>query len=159
MPETRAHRRAKKRVAGPGGRTEVPLRGAQRLDALTKGGGRTTEVERSGSASELNAAAQRLKKSRAPQEVLEVPQKDMGTVGRSTRSALTRRGPVSAWRIWRGGGAARGPATGAGRGDRNDDRGASNGRADRRDRFRCGTAKRRQRDSGAASNLKNLHSV
>ena len=40
MPETPAHRRAKKRAAGPGGRTEVPLRGKQRLDALTKGGGR-----------------------------------------------------------------------------------------------------------------------
>ena len=38
MPETPAHRRAKKRAAGPGGRTEVPLRGAQRLGALTKGG-------------------------------------------------------------------------------------------------------------------------
>ena len=87
MPETRAHRRAKKRAAGPGGRTEVPLRGAQRLDALTKGGGRTTEVERSGSASELNAAAQRLKKSRAPQEVLQVPQKDMGSAVKAMRKA------------------------------------------------------------------------
>ena len=77
-----------------------------------------------------------------------------GTAGRSTRSASTRRGRVSAWRTWRGGGAARGPATGAGRGDRNDDRGARVGRADRRGRFRCGTAKRRRRDSGAARNLK-----
>ena len=64
MPEKSTHRRAKNRAAGPGGRTEVPLRGKQRLDALTKGGGRATEVERSGSSAGLNAAAQRLKKER-----------------------------------------------------------------------------------------------
>ena len=78
MPEKSTHRRAKNRAAGPGGRTEVPLRGKQRLDALTKGGGRATEVERSGSSAGLNAAAQRLKKSGAPQKGLQVPQKDMG---------------------------------------------------------------------------------
>ena len=78
MSETPAHRRAKRRAAGPGGRTEVPLRGNQRLDALSKGGGRATEVERSGSSAGLNSAAQRLKKSGAPGKVLQVPQKDMG---------------------------------------------------------------------------------
>ena len=74
MSETSAHRRAKKLAAGRGGRTEVPLGGKQRLDALTKGGGKATEVERSGSTAGLDAAAQRLKKSRARQKVLQVPQ-------------------------------------------------------------------------------------
>ena len=77
MSETPAHRRAKRRAAGPGGRTEVPLRGNQRLDALSKGGGRATEVERSGSSAGLNSAAQRLKKSGAPGKVLQVPQKEV----------------------------------------------------------------------------------
>ena len=64
MPESSAHHRARKRAAGSGGGTEVPLRGKQRLDALTKGGGRVTEVERSGSSAGLVTAARRLKKSR-----------------------------------------------------------------------------------------------
>ena len=77
MSESRTHRNAKKRAAGPGGRTEVRLRGNKRLDALTSGGGRATEVERSSSISGLNAAAKRLKSSGATQKVLQVPQKDM----------------------------------------------------------------------------------
>ena len=64
MPESPAHHRARKRAAGSGGRTEVPFRGKQRLDALTKGGGRATEVERSGSSAGLVTAARRLKKRR-----------------------------------------------------------------------------------------------
>ena len=87
MSETRAHRRAKIRAAGSGGRTEVPLPRGQRLDALTKGKGRATEVERSGSATGLQAAAKRLKLSGAPQKVLRVPQKDM-----SAATALRRAG-------------------------------------------------------------------
>ena len=89
MPESSAHRRAKKRAAGFGGRTEVPLRGKQRLDALTKGGGRATEVERSGSTAGLVAAAQRLKKSGARQKVLQVPQKDMGKAVKTMHKAGT----------------------------------------------------------------------
>ena len=87
MAETTAHRRAKKRAAGSGGRTEVPLRGKQRLDALTKGGGRATEVERSGSTGGLGAAVQRLRKSGARQKVLQVPQKDMGNAVKAMRKA------------------------------------------------------------------------
>ena len=48
MSETLAHRRARIRAAGSGGRTEVPLPGGPRLDALTQGRRRATEVERSG---------------------------------------------------------------------------------------------------------------
>ena len=100
MSETRAHRRAKTRAAGLGGRTEVPLPRGQRLDALTKGKGRATEVERSGSATGLRAAAKRLKLSGAPQKVLQVPQKDMSAAGglpltqSTTGSCTTRMGPL-----------------------------------------------------------------
>ena len=85
MPETPSHRRAKSKAAGPGGQTEVPLPGGKRLDARTQGGGRATEVERSGSAQGLEAAASRLKQTRAPQKVLQVPQKDMDAAAKAMR--------------------------------------------------------------------------
>ena len=77
-----------------------------------------------------------------------------GTADRSTRSAWTRSGRGSAWRTWCAGGAARWPATGAGRGDRKDDRGSRGGRADRRGRFRPKIAKRCRRHSGTVLSLK-----
>ena len=89
MSETPAHRRAKNKAAGPGGTTEAPLPGSQRLDALTKGGGRATEVERSGSTEGLDAAAQRLKQSGASQKVLQVPQRDMAAAADAIRKAGT----------------------------------------------------------------------
>ena len=89
MPESKSHRRAKNRAAGRGGRTEVRLRGNKRLDALTKGGGRATEVERSGTAAGLNAAAKRLRSSGAKQKVLQVPQPDMGAAAKALRNAKT----------------------------------------------------------------------
>ena len=85
MAEKSAHRRAKARAAGHGGRTEVPLRGGQRLDALTKGGGRATEVERSGTKAGLGKAAGRLKKAGTRQKVLQVPQKHMGAAATALR--------------------------------------------------------------------------
>ena len=85
MPETPSHRRAKSKAAGPGGQTEVPLPGGKRLDARTQGGGRATEVERSGSPQGLAAAARRLKQSAAPQKVLQVPQKDMNAAAAAMR--------------------------------------------------------------------------
>ena len=108
MPETHSHRRAKKRAAGPGGRTEIPLKGKLRLDALTKGGGRATEVERSGSSAGLAAAAQRLKMSKAPQKVLQVPQKDMGSAVKAMRRAgiggtVKNMGGTKRWRVCRPG--------------------------------------------------------
>ena len=87
MSETPAHRRAKNRAAGSGGTTEATLTGNQRLDALTKGGVRATEVERSGSTGGLDAAANRLKQSDAPQKVLQVPQKDMAAAAVAMRKA------------------------------------------------------------------------
>ena len=87
MVEKRAHSRAKAKAAGRGGRTEVPLPGGRRLDALTKGGGRATEVERSGTKTGLDAAARRLKKAGTPQKVLQVPQKDMRAAANALRGA------------------------------------------------------------------------
>ena len=77
MAEKRAHRRAKRKAAGRGGKTEVRLRGGQRLDALTKGGGRATEVELSGAKAGLEKAAMRLKKAGTRQKILQVPQEDV----------------------------------------------------------------------------------
>ena len=85
MTETPSHRRAKKEAAGPGGQTEVLMPGGKRLDARTRGGGRATEVERSGDGRSLAAAARRLKKSGAPQKVLQVPQKDMDSAAQALR--------------------------------------------------------------------------
>ncbi len=104
MSETRAHRRAKKRAAGRGGRIEVRLKGNKRLDALTRGGGRATEVERSGSTTGLSAAARRLKQSRAPQKVLQVPQWDMGAAVTAMRKAgiggtVKNMGGTKRWRV------------------------------------------------------------
>lgn len=87
MAERDSHRRAKNKAAGRGGSTEVPLRGNQRLDALSAGGKRATEVERSGTKAGLAAAARRLKKSGAPQKVLQVPQKDMPEASKALREA------------------------------------------------------------------------
>ena len=92
MPETPSHRRAKNKAAGPGGQTEVPLPGGKRLDARTQGGGRATEVERSGSAQGLEAAASRLKQTRAPQKVLQVPQKDMDAAQATGQYAVEKAG-------------------------------------------------------------------
>ena len=87
MSETPSHRRAKNRAAGPGGKTEVAIPGNQRLDALSKGRARATEVERSGSRVGLEAAADRLKKSGAAQKVLQVPHKDMAMATDAMRRA------------------------------------------------------------------------
>ena len=86
MTEKDAHRRAKNKAAGSHGKTEAPLPGNQRLDALTSGGGRATEVERSGTSEGLNLAAQRLKKSGAAQKILQVPQKDMDAAAKALRN-------------------------------------------------------------------------
>ena len=85
MPEKPSHRRAKNKAAGPGGRTEVPLPGGKRLDARTQDGRRATEVERSGTRRGLEAAARRLKQTRAPQKVLQVPQNDMNAAAEAMR--------------------------------------------------------------------------
>ena len=75
MGKSSSHSRAQGRAAGRTGRTEVRIRGNQRLDAQR---GRTaTEVERSGNKGLLAKAARRLKDSGCKQKILQVPQKDM----------------------------------------------------------------------------------
>jgi len=88
MPESASHRRAKGRAAGKSGRTEVPLSRGRRLDARTPK--TATEVERSGSAASLTAAARRLAASRAPRKVLQVPQKDMAEAAAAMQRVGTR---------------------------------------------------------------------
>ena len=75
MAESQSHNRAKSKAAGKSGKTEVQIKGGRRLDAQTKK--RATEVERSGKNASLEDAAQRLKDSRKPQKVLQVPQNHM----------------------------------------------------------------------------------
>ncbi len=89
MAETKAHKAAKTKAAGRGGKTEAPLRGGGRLDARTKGGRKATEVERSGDAGKLLTAARRLLKSGSPQKVLQVPQGDMAKAREAMRKAGT----------------------------------------------------------------------
>jgi len=103
MTESSGHRRAKLRAAGIDGETELQLPHGRRLDAMTSNG-RATEVERSGTAQGLEAAAQRLRAANANQHVLQVPQKDMdaaasamrkvGVHGTVKNMAGTRRRPV-----------------------------------------------------------------
>jgi len=85
MAESRSHKTAKRAAAGRGGKTEVPLSGKRRLDALSASGKRATEIERSGTKAGLEAAAGRLKSSGASQRVLQVPHKDMGKAAAAMR--------------------------------------------------------------------------
>ena len=83
MAESESHKRAKAKAAGRGGQTEKKLPGGRRLDAATPK--RATEIERSGSTEGLRKAVQRLKSSRKPQKVLQVPQQDMGKAADAMR--------------------------------------------------------------------------
>ena len=83
MAESESHRRAKAKAAGRSGQTEKKLPHGRRLDAATEK--RATEVERSGTTEGLQKAAQRLKSSRKPQKVLQVPQQDMGKAAEAMR--------------------------------------------------------------------------
>lgn len=73
--ESESHKRLKRKAAGKAGNTEKKLSNNTRLDAVTRK--KATEIERSGTKSGLEKAAQRLKDSRKSQKVLQVPQKDM----------------------------------------------------------------------------------
>ena len=77
MSESQSHKQAKRRAAGPRGRTETPLPGKRRLDALTGGGAKATEIERSPSASRLKKAVQRLDSAPAKRRELKVPQQNL----------------------------------------------------------------------------------
>lgn len=73
MSKSDSHKKAQNKAAGKNGETEVKLPNKKKLDALSSGGKRATEVERCGN---FDDAAKRLKSSNAPQKTLQVPQKD-----------------------------------------------------------------------------------
>ena len=85
MAESKSHKQAKSKAAGKSGTTEKSLPGDRRLDAATAK--KATEVERSGTTEGLKKAAQRLKASRKPQKVLQVPQKDMDAAAQAMKKA------------------------------------------------------------------------
>jgi len=79
MAKSSSHKQAQGKAAGRGGKTEVKIKGSNKLlDAVTKSGKTATEVERSGNMQSLEKAAQRLKMRRSQRKVLQVPQPDMG---------------------------------------------------------------------------------
>lgn len=82
MPEKSSHKSAKSKAAGKAGRKEVIIKGGRRIDVMTKS--KAVEVERGGT-TQLVKAAQRLKASRKPQKVLEVPTKSMSKAREAMR--------------------------------------------------------------------------
>ena len=87
MPESRSHKRTKKRMAGPKGKTEVKLRSGRRMDALTKN--RVgAEVERQGP-KRIREAVGRLKEAKSTKVALRakiaVPNRAMRRAGSEMR--------------------------------------------------------------------------
>ncbi|MBF0486793.1 MAG: hypothetical protein HQK98_01405 [Nitrospirae bacterium] len=60
MSESQSHKNAKNEAAGKGGKTEVPLPGDRRLDAITRDGKCATEIERGGNTESIEQAIKRL---------------------------------------------------------------------------------------------------
>ncbi|RLC07335.1 MAG: hypothetical protein DRH43_11820 [Deltaproteobacteria bacterium] len=84
MAESDSHRSAKSKAAGQAGKTEIPLRGNRKLDAVTSR--KAIEIERSGDIDRLEKAAKRLKDSGKPEKVLQVPQKDMAKAAKAMQN-------------------------------------------------------------------------
>ena len=72
MTESRSHKKGK----GNASRTEVPISGNRRLDAIR--GTSAIEVERSGTRKGLDRALSRLKTQQNKSKILRVPQNHMG---------------------------------------------------------------------------------
>jgi len=90
MGESPRHKSLKAQAAGPGGKTEVPLPGGKKLDALSKRN-IATEVERGGTTGAIRKAIDRLEAHNGP-KVLKVPQTDMPLaekVAKEKRTHLT----------------------------------------------------------------------
>jgi hypothetical protein len=71
MSESRSHKQGK----GNAARTEVPISGGRRLDAIR--GTTAIEVERGGTPSKIDQALSRLSTQANKQKILRVPQSDM----------------------------------------------------------------------------------
>ena len=81
MSESQSHKRAKAKAPG---KKECTLKSGKRIDSISEK--RATEVERSGTNEGLGKAAQRLKESKKPQKVLQVPQGDMDKAAQAMKS-------------------------------------------------------------------------
>lgn len=75
MSESRSHKAGK----GSAGRTEVPISGNRRLDAIR--GNTAIEVERGGTAQKIDQALSRLATQSNKAKILRVPQNDMPLAG------------------------------------------------------------------------------
>jgi len=84
MSESKEHKMAKEKAAGKRGRTEVPLKGGRRLDALNED--RATEVERSGSRKLIKKALSRLEEVARKKKELHVPIKDLAKARKSAKN-------------------------------------------------------------------------
>ena len=71
MSESQSHKKGKGRAA----RTEVPIPGRRRLDAIS--GNHAIEVERGGTTGRIDKALSRLRTQRNRNKILRVPQSDM----------------------------------------------------------------------------------
>jgi hypothetical protein len=71
MSESRSHKQGK----GNAARTEVPISGGRRLDAIR--GTTAIEVERGGTPNKIDQALSRLSTQANKQKILRVPQSDM----------------------------------------------------------------------------------
>lgn len=84
MTKSSSHKSAQSKAAGKNGTTEYKLSKGKKLDAITSGGKRATEIERNGN---FKAAVSRLKSSGASQKTLQVPQKDMNNAVKAMQNA------------------------------------------------------------------------
>ena len=92
MPEKPSHKRAKRKAAGRGGRTEVPLSRRRRLDAKKKvrGAYRAEEIQPTGSRKAFLDAARRLRDSRSKIKILRTRQENMDKAVEAMRKAKVK---------------------------------------------------------------------
>ena len=73
MPESKTHKKIKRKAAGKSGKTERKLKYGGRIDAWGKK--KATEYERSGTQKGLSRAIRKLKRSKKKSQILQVPKK------------------------------------------------------------------------------------
>ena len=95
MPESKSHKAAKRKAAGPRGKTEVPISRRRRLDALSSDGKTATEVERTRSSAAIKKAVRRLEASKAPRKHLKVPHQNLDFAEDAAKGASKSRVTIS----------------------------------------------------------------
>lgn len=75
LPESKFHKRLKRKAAGSKGRIEKKIRGGRRIDAQK--GRKVIEIERSGSVEGISKALNKLKTQTTFKKELHVPHKDL----------------------------------------------------------------------------------